>query len=117
MKVQAIDQHEQTDVAMEGASGVKMRMLIGDDDGATNFHMRHFEVATGGHTPHHAHDYEHEVLILSGGGIVNSEQGEREFQAGDVIFVPANQKHQFVNNRDKPCMFVCLIPAPNICAC
>ena len=35
---------------MEGAEQVQMRMLIGPDDGARNFHMRHFEVGAGGHT-------------------------------------------------------------------
>ena len=112
MKVQAIERHEQTDVQMEGASGVKTRMLIGPDDGADNFHMRHFEIAAGGNTPHHQHDYEHEVLILFGQGVVKSEDGDQPFKAGDVIFVPANQKHQFVNSGDSPCAFICSIPAP-----
>ena len=112
MKVQAIERHEQTDVQMEGASGVKTRMLIGPDDGADNFHMRHFEIAAGGNTPHHQHDYEHEVLILFGQGVVKSEDGDQPFKAGDVIFVPANQKHQFVNSGDSPCAFICSIPVP-----
>jgi len=116
MKVQSIKQHEQTDVGMEGAAKVKMRMLIGPDDGAGNFHMRHFEVEPGGHTPHHSHDYEHEILILQGTGIAKSEQGEKPFKAGDVIFVPANETHQFVNNNDTPLAFICLIPGPHVCA-
>ena len=116
MKVQPIHAHEQFDVTMDGATGTKMRMLVGPAEGAANFHMRHVEVAPGGHTPHHAHDYEHEILILSGSGVAKSEQGDRPFKAGDVIFVPANEKHQFVNNTDEPCAFICLIPAPEDCA-
>ena len=116
MKVRAIEQPEQTNVPMEGAEGVRMRMLIGPEDGAGNFHMRHFEIAGGGHTPHHQHDYEHEVLILSGSGVARSEQGDRPFKTGYVIFVPANEKHQFVNKGDTPCTFICLIPAPRDCA-
>ena len=112
MKVQSIEQHGQADVQIEGASGVKMRMLIGPDDGADNFHMRHFEVAPDGHTPQHSHDYEHEVLILSGRGFVKSEQGERWFKVNDVVFVPANEKHQFVNTGAEPCTFICSVPAP-----
>ena len=111
MKVRPIERHEQTPVQMDGAVDVKMRMLIGPDDKAENFYMRHFEVAPGGHTPHHSHDYEHEVLVLSGGGVVTSEQGNRPCQAGDVIFVPAGEKHQFINNGDAPLTFVCLVPA------
>lgn len=116
MKVQSIEHLEQTDVQIDGASGVKMRMLIGPDEGAGNFHMRHFEIAVGGHTPHHEHNFEHEVLILYGRGVAKSEGGDRPFKAGDVIFVPANEKHQFVNSGDSPCTFICSIPAPESCA-
>lgn len=115
MKVKAIEQHEQSEVRMEGASGAKMRMLAGPDDGATNFHMRHFQVAAGGYTPHHKHDYEHEILILKGAGAAKSEQGERSFKTGDVIFVPANEMHQFRNTGDELLEFICLIPAPQDC--
>jgi quercetin dioxygenase-like cupin family protein len=115
MKVQSIEQHEQADVDMEGADGVRMRMLIGPADEAPNFHMRHFEIKAGGHTPHHTHDYEHEVLILTGSGIVKSEQGDHPFKAGDAIFVPPNERHQFVNDGTEPCTFICSVPAPRDC--
>jgi len=116
VKIQSIDNHEQAPVTMEGATGAKMRMLVGPNDGAMNFHMRHFEVAPGGHTPHHSHDYEHEILILTGGGVAKSEKGERRFRAGDVIFVPPNERHQFINDGTVPCTFICLIPAQQVCA-
>ena len=112
MKVQAIVQHEQTGVETAGASDLKMRMLVGPNDGATNFHMRHFEIAPGGHTPHHQHDFEHEVLILSGIGIVRSERGKRDLYPGDVIFIPPEEEHQFLNNGSQPFTFICVIPAP-----
>ena len=116
MKVRSIKSHSQSRVEIDGACGAKMRMLIGPDDGASNFHMRHFEVEPNGCTPHHQHDYEHEILILSGGGIAKSEQGDRTIAAGDVIFVAANEKHQFRNTGDDPLKFICLIPAPHDCA-
>ncbi len=101
---------------MPGAVGARMRMLIGHEDAAPNFHMRHFEIAPGGFTPHHSHDYEHEILILSGTGLARSEQGDRPFKTGDVIFVPANERHQFVNNGGQPCTFICLVPSQQFCA-
>jgi quercetin dioxygenase-like cupin family protein len=116
MKVQGLEGHAQKKVTMPGASGAKMRMLVGPEDGAANFHMRHFEVAPGGYTPHHQHDYEHEILILKGAGIAKSCDGERAFKSGDVIFVPANEMHQFINPGDQPLEFICLIPAPRDCA-
>jgi len=116
MKVQSVESHNQTPVTMDGASNVKMRMLAGFEDGATNFHMRHFEIDPGGFSPHHKHDYEHEILILKGGGLAKSEQGDRPFAAGDTIFVPPNEMHQFQNTGASPLEFICLIPAPNNCA-
>jgi len=117
MKVRAIKAHRQEPVVMEGAKGARIRMLIGPDDGATTFHMRHFEVEPGGCTPHHKHDFEHEVLILKGGGIAKSVDGDRPFKAGDVIFVPPNEEHQFCNTGSENCEFICLIPAPKSCGC
>lgn len=116
MKVQSLETHAQSEVTMPGASGARMRMLVGPDDGARNFHMRQFEVAPGGFTPHHQHDYEHEILILAGQGAAQSEQGERTIRAGDVIWVPPNEMHQFRNTGSEPLKFICLIPAPFQCA-
>jgi quercetin dioxygenase-like cupin family protein len=115
MKIQPLTSHEQKPVSIDGANGARMRMLIGPADGARNFHMRHFEVAPGGNTPQHAHDYEHEILVLAGRGTAMTTEGDRPFQAGDVIFVPANEMHAFHNTSEERCEFICLIPAPRDC--
>ena len=115
MKVKPINEHAQTAVTMPGAKDVKTRMLIGPQEGAQVFHMRHFEVAPGGYTQHHAHDFEHEVLILKGRGTVKSEMGERPCQPGDVVWMPPNMKHQFLSAGNDSLEFVCLIPAPREC--
>ncbi|MCC7291354.1 MAG: cupin domain-containing protein [Phycisphaerales bacterium] len=116
MKVKPLPEHEQTPVQMAGASGAKMRMLVGPQDGARNFHMRHFEVAPGGFTPHHQHDFEHEILILKGRGVAKSEQGDRTIAAGDVLFIAPNEMHQLLNASAEPLEFICLIPAPMDCS-
>jgi quercetin dioxygenase-like cupin family protein len=41
-------------------------VVIGKQDGAQNFSMRVFEIAPGGHTPKHAHPWEHEMFIMRG---------------------------------------------------
>lgn len=85
MKIQPIESHQQETVTMPGASGAQMRMLIGPGEGAGNFHMRHFEVEPGGFTPHHQHDYEHEILVCRGTGTARTESGDQPIKAGDVI--------------------------------
>ena len=116
MKIQPIKAHPQDVVMMEGAVGARMRMLIGPAEGADNFHMRHFEVEPEGCTPHHQHDYEHEILVFRGEGTARTESGDRPIKAGDVIYVPPNETHQFCNSSNEPIEFICLIPAPCDCA-
>ena len=103
-----------TDVEAEDAEGgsskLKVRWLITKETGAENFAMRLFELEAGGHSPFHSHPWEHEVFILEGEGLVVSEEKEVKFKAGDVIFLPPNEKHQLKNNSKKLVKFLCLIP-------
>ena len=93
-----------------GTSKVKVRWLIDQEMGATNFFMRLFEIESGGFTPLHLHDWEHEVFILEGEGIVVSEYEEKLFREGDVVFISPNEKHQFRNIGKKLVRILCLIP-------
>ena len=92
------------------SKNLKVRWLITKETGAPNFAMRLFEMDAGGHSPLHSHDWEHEVFILDGKGIVVEGQEEKSFKTGDVIFIGANEKHQFKNNSKNPVKFLCLIP-------
>jgi len=98
------------DVTMEGAAGCKVRWLIGERDDAPNFAMREFEVAPGGHTPKHFHDYEHEIYVLGGTGVIVDGSEERPLAAGDVVLVAPNDVHQFRNTGSETLRFLCLIP-------
>jgi quercetin dioxygenase-like cupin family protein len=97
-------------VEMEGSSNCTVRWLVGEADGAPTFAMRQFEVAPGGYTPRHFHDYEHEVFVLEGSGVVIEDTVEHSLSAGDVILVKPNEVHQFRNTGETPMKFLCLIP-------
>jgi quercetin dioxygenase-like cupin family protein len=112
MKVVHYERIGQDPVSQEGAVGVRMRCLIGEQDSAPSFTMRQFEVAPGGCTPRHAHNYEHEVFVLEGSGIVCEEHSENPIHAGSVVFVRPNETHQFRNTGSGPLKFLCLIPHP-----
>ncbi|MFQ5709106.1 MAG: cupin domain-containing protein [bacterium] len=115
MKVQNCLDVEETQVTMAGAKDAKMRLLISEKEGAENFAMRMFTVERGGYTPFHFHDYEHEVYVLEGHGVLKGEDDEHSFKAGDVIFVKPNEKHQFINAGPEKMKFLCLIPMPEKC--
>lgn len=93
-----------------GYSGVKIRWLITKDDGAKNFAMRYFEINPEGHSPHHSHNWEHEVFILDGQSLVECGEEEKLVGPGYVIFIPPNVPHCFKNVGDKTLKFLCLIP-------
>ncbi len=98
------------DVSIPGAEFTKIRWLIGQKDHAPNFALRLFEVETGGHTPLHSHDFEHEVFILEGEGTFVYAEGEKPFKAWDVVYVDPNMEHQFKNTGTGPMKFLCIIP-------
>ena len=93
-----------------GSSKLKVRWLIKRETGADNFAMRLFELEAGGHSPFHSHPWEHEAFIVEGEGLLVSEEKEVKFKAGDVIFIPLNERHQLKNTSEKPVKFLCLIP-------
>ena len=93
-----------------GAVGVKIRWIIAEADGAPTFAMRHFEIAPGGHTPHHTHPWEHEVFILSGKGKVVGADGEHDLVPGTTVLVEPNEVHHFANDGDEPLTLLCLVP-------
>ena len=97
-------------VEVEGASKVKVRWLITREMGAENFAMRIFEIEQGGYSQLHKHPWEHEAFILEGEGQMFDGEKTTPFKAGDVVFVPPNEIHQFDNNGKKLVRFICLVP-------
>ncbi len=110
MLVRQVADVTQNDVEMEGAEKVRIRWLIAEEDGAPNFAMREFCVAPGGHTPYHAHDWEHEVYVIAGTGMVVGENGENPLEPGTVVFIPGGEMHNFRNTGDEALRFLCLVP-------
>lgn len=98
------------EVAADGRyPGVALRTVISAEE-APRFSMRVFEVAVGGSTPYHTHDWEHEVFVFSGRGKVRGPDGERQLSPDDAVFVPPGEEHCFTNAGDEVFRFVCCIP-------
>ena len=110
MKVKHAEQVPAEPVAIEGATGVRMRLLIHQAEGAPNFYMRQFLLAPGGCTPSHSHAWEHEVYVLSGAGEVVSPEGPTPVGPGDCLYVAPMELHQFRNTGQAELRFLCLVP-------
>jgi len=115
MLIRNIDDIEKQPVQMEGVKDTTMAVMVGRSDGAPGFAMRHLEVAPGGNTPRHSHDYEHEVFVISGAGTVLLEGAQRPIRGGDAIFVPADSEHQFKAADSEPLRFLCMVPMNRDC--
>jgi quercetin dioxygenase-like cupin family protein len=100
---------------MDGVKDTRMEILVGRVHGAPNFSIRHIVVAPGGHTPHHQHDYEHEVVLLQGEADVTFGTQTHRVSQGDVLFIPANNMHQFRNAGSSELRFLCMVPASFDC--
>ncbi len=92
------------------AKRVAARVVIGKADGAENFCMRVFEIGAGGHTPLHAHAWEHEMFVHAGSGEVLISGTRNPVKAGSVVLVPGGAEHQVRNAGGDPLVFVCLVP-------
>ena len=96
--------------AQPAYEGVTMRVVIGPDEGAPVFNMRVFEVQPGHASAHHSHWWEHEIFVLSGKGVVKTEQGNIPISHGSTVFVPGGEMHQLQNKGDDLLRFICLVP-------
>lgn len=97
------------------APGVAMRVMVSANDGAPNFALRVFSVEPGGHTPYHAHAWEHEVFVLEGQGVVVGESGEQALAADQAVYVQPDEKHCFRNTGEGVFRFICVIPLESKC--
>jgi len=101
---------ECTPLVMEGIDGAVKNILIGENEGASHFIMRYFQLAPGGHSRLEQHAHQHEVIILKGKGIVQIGEVKHTVAPFDAIFIAGNELHQFSNPHDEGFGFVCVIP-------
>lgn len=114
MVIRNIDEAPMAPIDMEGVRGASMAVMVGREDGAPNFALRQIRVEADGHTPRHAHDYEHEVFVVEGAGTVLLGGEERPIRGGDVVYVPADHEHQFKASAEG-LRFLCLVPMSRNC--
>jgi quercetin dioxygenase-like cupin family protein len=97
------------------APGTSIRVLISDAvDGAPVYNMRMIEIQPGGHSPDHAHPYEHENYVLEGEGEVMIGERVHPIHPGTVILVPPDVRHQYRNTGGTLLRFLCSVPVEKL---
>jgi len=98
-------------VAINGAKDTYIQWLITKEKaGAKNFAMRRFIIKPGGLIPKHSHDWEHEIFILEGEGVIGAGDKEVKVKEGTFLYIPPNVPHWYRNDGDTDFVFLCLIP-------
>lgn len=65
----------------------------------------------GASSPYHKHaNCEHFYFVFEGSGTVETEDGVRDIEAGELVFIPAEEKHRL---RSKTPLFYFEFQAPN----
>ena len=94
----------------EAVPGVSIWWLISEKSGAPNFEMRYFEVRPGMSTPHHSHEWEHEVFVVAGSGLVHWGGRDHSVQPGDAIYIEPRAEHHLRNPGPETFGFICVVP-------
>jgi quercetin dioxygenase-like cupin family protein len=110
MKFMSKNERPTQPVTMEGADRVRVARMVAETDGAPTAAMRLFEIEPGGHTPWHAHGWEHVIFCVEGSGALKTENGDADFGPGDALLVEPDEEHNFVNTGEAPLRFICVVP-------
>ena len=103
-------QVELSPLSADDVIGVSKANIIGESEGWYSHTMRLFNVQPGGHTPRHAHPWEHVNYITQGHGHLRMGGDVLDLDVGDFAFVPPNTEHQFENSSDDTFQFICIVP-------
>jgi mannose-6-phosphate isomerase-like protein (cupin superfamily) len=66
--------------------------------------------------PHLHHDFEECIYVLRGQGTTCAESGEIPIKPGDIILIPAGEKHMTRNTGSEPLVLLCFFPDPEVTA-
>lgn len=93
-----------------GAVNTRIRTLIGGEDGALASTLHEIIIGKGGSTAMHRHDWEHQLVVESGRGVLETIEAKTALSAGDVVLVGAGEDHRFVQRGKEPIRFLVVTP-------
>jgi mannose-6-phosphate isomerase-like protein (cupin superfamily) len=78
------------------------REFVGDDHGGVGISILFVDAPPGRGPGMHRHAYEEIFIVQEGRGTFTAGDEEREVGAGEVVVVPRDTPHRFVNSGDGP---------------
>ena len=96
-------------VTVKAATGTRMQVLVGPDQGAPNFVLRRFIMERGGGMPLHTNDVEHEQYVLQGRATIRIGDALHHVVPGHTLYIPAGAPHSY-EVVEGPFEFLCIVP-------
>lgn len=92
-------------------SDITRKTLIGNHNETSKFHLRYFEIASGGRSSFEKHRHEHVVICVKGKG--EAVIGKKIYKINnlDVLYLSPNTPHQLKNPFKNPFGFFCIVNA------
>lgn len=87
-----------------------MKVLVGPQQGWSDYVMRIIELGPDGYSPAHAHPWPHINYMIEGQGALLMDGQAHEVKAGAYAYVPAGTHHQFKNTGTGMFRFICIVP-------
>src|SRR3989442_9564672 len=78
----------------EGSHNVKMRQLIGHEDGARKTAMHELIISKGGYSAPHHHEWDHQLVVTEGRGVALIGGEKNGFCPGGGLVRLMKQGHQ-----------------------
>ncbi len=94
----------------EGSRNVRMRQLIGREDGARHTSLHELVFGKGGYSVAHRHKWEHELVVTEGRGVAIVDGKKIPLRPGVVLLVEDDEEHQFVQTGKGPLRFLTVTP-------
>src|SRR5262245_46784250 len=66
--------------------------------------------------PHRHRGFEECIYVLKGDGTTHAESGEIAIRPGDIVLIPAGEKHMTRNTGNVPLVLLCFFPVPDVSA-
>jgi len=94
----------------EGSHNVKMKPLIGREDGARKTAMHELIIGKRGYSAKHRHEWDHQLVVTKGRGLAILNGKKIDLRPGAVLLVQSNEEHQFLQRGKEPLHFVTVTP-------
>ncbi len=110
MIVSNMDQVKEIKVTNPEAKDAFMKVLVGPEEGWSDYVMREFELGVDGFSPKHVHDWPHINYIIAGNGELQVGDKVYGIESGGYAYVPSGELHQFRNIGKDRLKFICIVP-------